>query len=73
MRGGLLACCALLAGCNAVTSGRSVAVADSTVQPGLASCLATIGRADVAVDPAAPMSTGEIEALLGCTAERASR
>ncbi|CTQ48995.1 hypothetical protein [Jannaschia donghaensis] len=64
----------VLAGCNAVGgTGRSVAVADSQVQPGLASCLATIGRADVAVVPDAPMSDAEIEALLSCTADRASR
>ena len=63
-----------LAGCNAGGSGGpSIAVADSQVEPGLASCLATIGRADVAVDPAAPMSDAEISELLDCTAERATR
>lgn len=71
----LLMCCVAVSACNPLAAGRapSIAVADSAVQPGLASCLATIGRADVAVDPDAPMSNAEIEALLGCTADRASR
>lgn len=65
----------LLTACNPLASGegRSITVADSEVQPGLASCLATIGRPDVAVDPDAPLNNAEIEALLGCTTERASR
>lgn len=72
----LLVCCVVVSACNPLAGGGrapSIAVADSAVQPGLASCLATIGRADVAVDPDAPMSNAEIEALLGCTADRASR
>ncbi len=68
----LLTCC-VLPGCNPIGGDRSIAVADSAVQPGLASCLASIGRGDVAVEPGADMSPAEIEALVECTAERASR
>ncbi|WP_179378248.1 hypothetical protein [Jannaschia marina] len=71
MRAALLLLAGALAGCNALGGPRSAAVPGAEVQPGLASCLASIGRADVAVDPDAPMSAAEIDALVGCTAERA--
>lgn len=73
-RGILLISMFALSGCNALSGPTdSITVPDSQVQPGLASCLATIGRADVAVAPDAPMTTAEITALLACTSERASR
>lgn len=72
MRAAILVLCAALTGCN-VAGGSRVSVADETVQPGLASCLTAIGRADVAADPDAPMSNAEIGALLDCTSDRASR
>ncbi|WP_371156351.1 hypothetical protein [Jannaschia sp. 2305UL9-9] len=43
------------------------------VTPGLASCVTAIGRPDLARDPSGDMSNDEIEALLACTAERASQ
>ncbi|UWQ18013.1 hypothetical protein [Jannaschia sp. M317] len=66
----------LLAGCNTLSSGPGAADfvgADVEVTPGLASCVTAIGRPDLAVDPSGPMSNQEIEDLLACTAERASR
>lgn len=71
-RGAILLVLSVLTGCN-VAGGNRVSVADGSVQPGLASCLTAIGRADVAVDPDAPMNDAEIGALLTCTADRASR
>ena len=65
-----LVLCAV-AGCT--PTGATPRVVGSQVQPGLAVCLATIGRADVAVVPEAPMSDAEIAALVDCTAERAAR
>ena len=59
-----------LSACNQATAP---AVSVSEVQPGLASCLAAIDRPDVAADPDAAMSPAEIEALVDCTADRASR
>lgn len=47
--------------------------ADRAVTPGLASCLTAIGRPDMVNDPGAAMSNAEIEGLLACTSERASR
>ncbi|MGB3408903.1 MAG: hypothetical protein WBA67_15585 [Jannaschia sp.] len=47
--------------------------ADVKVSPGLASCVTAIGRPDLANDPSGEMSSGEIEDLLDCTTERASR
>lgn len=64
----LLPCALVVSGCNA---GGGPAFATAEVRPGLASCLAAIDRPDVAADPEAPMSTGEITALVTCTAERA--
>ncbi|MCK0168142.1 hypothetical protein MWU52_11310 [Jannaschia sp. S6380] len=60
----------LLTGCQ--PGGRAL-VAGEGVTPGLASCLASIGRPDVAADPDAPMSEAEIAGLLACTSDRASR
>lgn len=65
--------CVALAGCGRLSGGEAVAVVPgSQVQPGLASCLASIGRADVAREPDAPLSNGETEALLTCISERAA-
>lgn len=65
--------CVALAGCGRLSGGEAVAIVPgSQVQPGLASCLATIGRADVALNPDAPLSDGETAALLGCVSERAA-
>ncbi|MEM7641874.1 MAG: hypothetical protein AAF366_05045 [Pseudomonadota bacterium] len=66
-----------LAACNAANpayEARVMALADANeeVSPGLASCLLSIGRPDVALDPAAEMSPQEIEQLILCTAERAA-
>lgn len=55
--------------CNIADGGPTLAVIE--VQPGLASCLVAIDRADVVADSDAAMSAAEIEALVGCTAERA--
>lgn len=59
-----------LAGCQAGAPA-VVPFAAPGVEPGLAVCLAAIGRADVAASPDAPMSRGEIAGLVACTAERA--
>ena len=59
-----------LAGCQA-TGPQAVPFAAPGVEPGLAVCLAAIGRADVAAAPDAPMSNGEIAGLLACTSQRA--
>ncbi|WGH80074.1 hypothetical protein [Jannaschia ovalis] len=73
MRAGWLAISALaLAGCNTVSAVDFVGE-DVAVTPGLASCATAIGRPDLARDPQADMSAAEIEALVACTAERASR
>ncbi|MGB3553660.1 MAG: hypothetical protein WBA25_03355 [Jannaschia sp.] len=70
----LMALVALLAPAACVTQTPSLSVSGGDdVSPGLASCLGAIGRPDVAADPEADMSETEIEALLGCTAERASQ
>ncbi|TFL19422.1 hypothetical protein [Jannaschia formosa] len=65
----------LLAACNAglggVPSAADFVDEPVAVTPGLASCATAIGRPDLAVDPDAPMSQAEIEALLTCTAARA--
>ena len=71
MRGALPFALCAVAGCN--PGGTGPRVVGSQVQPGLAVCLATIGRADVAAVPEAPMSDAEIAALVDCTAERAAR
>jgi hypothetical protein len=42
------------------------------VSPGLASCLLSIDRPDLAADPHGRMSGAEIRALVACTAERAA-
>lgn len=60
-----------LAGCSG-PGGASIAVDGSRVQSGLASCLATIGRADVAIDPGGPLDDGETEAFLTCVSDRAN-
>ena len=44
---------------------------DISVSPGLASCATAIGRPDLVVNPDAPMTADEIDALLLCTADRA--
>lgn len=75
MRARPLLLVAALAACNAGGTVRPTdpAVFDAAASAGLASCLGAIGRADVAADPSAPMSQGEIEALLRCTSDRAGR
>ncbi|MEL6587327.1 MAG: hypothetical protein AAFY65_13750 [Pseudomonadota bacterium] len=64
----------LCAGCNLGEGGGGVTttVENAAVEPGHASCLAAIGRADVALDPTADMSTEEIDAFVRCIGERAS-
>lgn len=65
--------CVALAGCGRLSGGEAPAVVPgSQVQPGLASCLASIGRADVARDPEAPLSNDETSGLLTCVAQRAA-
>ncbi len=63
------------AGCVAETgpSAADFVADDLPVTPGLASCLTRIERPDVIDNPGADLSTSEIEALVNCTAERASR
>ncbi|MEM7491330.1 MAG: hypothetical protein AAF390_19625 [Pseudomonadota bacterium] len=51
----------------------ALAAVNAEVTPGHASCLLAIDRADVALDPVAPMTPQEIERFVTCTAERASR
>jgi hypothetical protein len=58
---------------NPAYEARVSALASEEVSPGLASCLLSIDRPDVARDPGAAMSQTEIEALVTCTARRASR
>lgn len=66
-------CILALAGCGfGGGDAPEVIVAADEVTPGLASCLSAIGRADVAADPDAPMSTAEIAGLIECTSERAA-
>lgn len=63
------------AGCNTSISGPTAldfVGSDIAMTPGLASCVTAIGRADLTIDPEADMTNDEIEALLTCTAERAS-
>ncbi|MEM8822845.1 MAG: hypothetical protein AAGF30_04475 [Pseudomonadota bacterium] len=67
-----------LAACVAVNPAyearvMTLAEQNEDVSPGLASCLLAIDRPDVALDPVADMSRTEIEGLVACTAERASR
>ncbi|SFJ38995.1 hypothetical protein [Jannaschia pohangensis] len=63
----------LLAGCiGGGETGTSQALATGDgVAPGHASCLAAIGRPDVAMDPEAELTKTEITEFLACISERA--